>query len=94
MSGPIHTAPPDAGSAVLGKTLPELLYDACDRYENPQALNQPTDEGWEPLSLDRFRVQTEETAIGLLQVEEGRGRDAHDERAREIEGHGKRRSSG
>jgi len=73
MPGPIHTAPDDSGSAVLDKTLPELLYDACEAYENPRALNQPTEEGWEPLSLDQFRVQSEETALGLLDLGLERG---------------------
>ena len=66
MPGPIHTAPPDAGPAVLGKTLPDLLYEACEQYENPRAVNQPTEDGWEPLSLEQFRIQAEETALGLL----------------------------
>jgi long-chain acyl-CoA synthetase len=73
MSGPIHTAPPDAGPVALGKTLPDLLYDACEKYENPRALNQPTDEGWEPLALDDFRVHSEETALGLLDLGLERG---------------------
>jgi long-chain acyl-CoA synthetase len=73
MPGPIHSAPSDAGDVALGKTLPDLLYDACDRYDNPQALNQPTGDGWEPLSLDRFRVQAEETALGLRDLGLDRG---------------------
>ena len=73
MPGPIHTAPPDAGAVALGKTLPDLLYEACDRYENPKALNQPVDGGWEPLSLDHFRVQAEETALGLRELGLQRG---------------------
>lgn len=73
MSGPIYTAPPDASDAALGKTLPELLYDACEAYENPHALNQPDAEGWTPLSLDQFRVQSEETALGLLDLGLERG---------------------
>ncbi|PSQ97318.1 MAG: long-chain fatty acid--CoA ligase [Bacteroidetes bacterium SW_9_63_38] len=73
MSGPTYTAPSDAGDVALGRTLPELLYDACEAYENPQALNQPTGEGWEPLSLDQFRVQSEETALGLLDLGLERG---------------------
>lgn len=73
MPGPIHTAPPDAGSPVLGKTLPDLLYEACDTYENPRALNQPTEAGWTPWSLRQFRTQAEETALGLgeLGIERG-----------------------
>ena len=73
MSGPIYTAPPTSGPPVLDKTLPDLLYDACEQYENPKALNQPTDGGWEPLSLDRFRIQSEETALGLLDLGLERG---------------------
>ncbi len=73
MPGPIHTAPPDAGSVALGETLPDLLYDACEAYENPQALNQPQADGWTPLSLDQFRIQSEETALGLLDLGLERG---------------------
>jgi len=74
MPGSIHTAPPDADEPVLGKTLPDLLYSACDRYANPRALNQPQGDGeWMPLSLDRFRVQAEETALGLLDLGLERG---------------------
>ena len=65
MPGSIHTAPAESGDAVLGKTLPDLLYDAVDAYENPRALNQPEGEGWTPLSLTDFRTQAEEVALGL-----------------------------
>ena len=65
MPGPVHTAPPDASPVALGKTLPELLYEACATYDNPRALNQPEGEGWAPCSLDQFRVRAEETALGL-----------------------------
>jgi long-chain acyl-CoA synthetase len=73
MPGPIHTAPPDAGPVALGETLPDLLYDACEAYDNPQALNQPNDGEWTPLSLAQFRVQSEETALGLLELGLERG---------------------
>ena len=73
----IHTAPPDAGPCVRGRTLPGLLYDAAEAYENPRALNQPTnpssDQEWRSLSLDRFRVQAEETALGLRDLGLDRG---------------------
>ena len=65
MSGPITTAPADSGDPVLGKTLPDLLYEAAEAYENPRALNQPEGEGWTPLSLTDFRTQAEEVALGL-----------------------------
>jgi len=73
MPGPIHTAPPDANPVALGKTLPELLYEACSTYDNPRALNQPTDEGWAPCSLDQFRIRAEETALGLRDLGLERG---------------------
>jgi long-chain acyl-CoA synthetase len=73
MSGPIHTAPPDAGAPILGHTLPDLLYDACKAHDNPSALNQPEGEGWVPVSLDGFRTQAEETALGLRDVGLERG---------------------
>jgi len=73
MPGPVHTAPPDASPAALGKTLPELLYEACATYDNPRALNQPEEEGWAPCSLDQFRVRAEETALGLRDLGLERG---------------------
>lgn len=74
MAGPIYTAPPDTGTAVRGKTLPDTLYEACAQYDNPRAFNQPTGEGeWTPLSLDDFRQQSEEVALGLLDLGLQRG---------------------
>ena len=73
MSNSIHTAPADAGPCVRGKTLPDLLYEANDAYANPRALNQPTDDGWVPMSLDQFRQRSEETALGLLDLGLDRG---------------------
>jgi len=69
----IYTAPPNTGEAILGKTLPDLMYDACARYTNPRMLNQPTADGWKPYSLDEYRVQSEETALGLLELGLARG---------------------
>jgi len=73
MAGSIHTAPPNTGTVVRGKTLPETLYAACDQYDNPQAFNQPTGDDWTPLSLDSFRQQSEEIALGLLDLGLERG---------------------
>ena len=73
MSTPVYTAPSDAGPCVRGKTLPELLYEATDAYENPRALNQPTEDGWSPMSLDRFRERAEETALGFHELGLERG---------------------
>ena len=72
-SDTVHTAPSDAGPCIRGKTLPELLYEAIDAYDNPRALNQPTGDGWVPMSLDQFRRRAEETALGLLDLELERG---------------------
>jgi len=73
MAGSIHTAPPNTGTVVRGKTLPETLYAACDQYDNPQAFNQPTGDDWTPLSLDSFRQQSEGIALGLLDLGLERG---------------------
>lgn len=73
MPGPIHTAPANAGPCILGKTLPDLLYEANEAYDNPRALNQPTEDGWVPMSLDTFRQRAEETALGLLDLGVERG---------------------
>ncbi|MFP4229296.1 MAG: AMP-dependent synthetase/ligase, partial [Salinivenus sp.] len=67
-------APSDAGPVARGKSLPDLFYDACDRYDNPRALNQPLDDGgWVPMSLDQFRTQSEEAALGLRSLGLERG---------------------
>ena len=73
MPGPIHTAPDTAGPAIRGKTLPDILYAACERYTNDTALNQPSNGGWTPLPLDDFRAQSEELALGFLDVGLERG---------------------
>jgi long-chain acyl-CoA synthetase len=69
----VRTAPSDAGPCIRGETLPDLLYEATEAYENPRALNQPTEDGWVPMSLDRFRRRAEETALGLLDLGLDRG---------------------
>ena len=64
----IHTAPPDSkGEVVLGKTLPDLLDDAVERYPNPTGFNQPREGGgWETMSNAQFRDAADEIALGLL----------------------------
>ncbi|PEN14027.1 AMP-dependent synthetase [Longibacter salinarum] len=73
MPGPIYTAHESAGPPMLGKTLPQLLYEACEAYQNPRALNQPEGDGWAPMSLDDFRERAEYTALGLLDAGLNRG---------------------
>lgn len=69
----IFTAPPGIGEAVLGKTLPDLLYEACSKYINPCMLNQPSEGNWRSYSLVDFRTKAEETALGLLELGLRRG---------------------
>ena len=74
MSGTIHTAPPTSGDPILGKTLPDLMYEAAERYPNPRSFNQPTGPTtWEPMGLPEFRVQAEEMALGLRELGLQRG---------------------
>ncbi|ARA95037.1 AMP-dependent synthetase [Rhodothermaceae bacterium RA] len=65
--------PPDSGQVVLGKTLPDLLYEACERYAETQAFYELRGDGWIPVSLASFREQAEDLALGLrgLPLERG-----------------------
>jgi long-chain acyl-CoA synthetase len=65
MKSRIYTAPPEDGEPVLGRTLPSLLYEACERYPNPRAFNQPQGDDWRAFSYEEFRIRAEETALGL-----------------------------
>jgi long-chain acyl-CoA synthetase len=69
----IYKAPPHSGELVLGRTLPSLLDEACDRHPNLQAFNQWTDAGWQPLSSQEFRHIAEEVGSGLLDAGLQRG---------------------
>lgn len=73
MASKIYTAPPNTGTLTLGKTLPDLLYDSCDRYENPKAFNQPVGGGWRSYSFDEFRSLSENLALGLRDLGLERG---------------------
>jgi long-chain acyl-CoA synthetase len=64
----IYRAPPDKGRVVLGKTLPSLLDDACDRTPNPKALNQWVKGKWQALSNQALRTAAEDLALGLLNL--------------------------
>lgn len=66
MISKIYTAPPNSGKVILGKMLPCLLDEACDRHPNLRALNQWTEKGWKALSNRDFRATSEELARGLL----------------------------
>ena len=69
----IYTAPPKSGDAVLGRTLPSLLNEACERWPNPKALNERVADGWRSLSTDAFKREAEEGALGLLELGLTRG---------------------
>ena len=68
VSEKIYIAPPGSGTLTLGKTLPDLLYEASDRYVNHRALNQPDGDGWKSISLDEYRRHSEEVALGLADL--------------------------
>ncbi|PSB49002.1 long-chain fatty acid--CoA ligase [Cyanosarcina cf. burmensis CCALA 770] len=72
-SNKIYTAPPNSGNVLLGRTLPSLLDEACDRAPNFHALNWWTEQGWQSLSERAFRTAAEEVALGLsnLGLEKG-----------------------
>jgi long-chain acyl-CoA synthetase len=65
----VYKAPPNSGEVVLGRTLPSLLDEACDRTPNSRALNQFTETGWQPLSNHEFRTAAAELALGLLDLQ-------------------------
>jgi long-chain acyl-CoA synthetase len=58
----------DSGGVFLGRTLPSLLNEACDRAPNAQAFNQWTDTGWQPLSNQDFKATVEALALGLVNL--------------------------
>lgn len=61
----VYRSPPNSGETILGRTLPSLLDEACDRHPNATAFNQWTESNWQPLSNQDFRTKVEELALGL-----------------------------
>jgi len=59
---PVHSSPP-----ILGRTLPSLLDEACDRNFNSRGFNQWTEHGWQAQSNRELRSAAEELALGLLE---------------------------
>lgn len=53
---------------ILGRTLPALLEEGCDRHPNSQAFNQWTRQGWRSLSNDDIRRRVHQLAIGLVDL--------------------------
>ncbi|MEO0802188.1 MAG: AMP-binding protein [Cyanobacteria bacterium J06642_2] len=64
----IWHSPPHSGRVELGRSLPALLDEACDRYPNPQALRQFTKTGWQTVSNLKFRAMAEALALGLREL--------------------------
>lgn len=67
MASQIHTAPPNSGEVVLGRTLPSLLDEAAEKHPNATAFNQPAGEGWRSMSNAGARDAADEIALGLLE---------------------------
>ncbi|MEM7245709.1 MAG: AMP-binding protein [Acidobacteriota bacterium] len=72
-SAPVTAAPAVAEAepehdieGFLGRCVPDLLDEACDRHPNDTALNQPTEDGWLRLSNTDFRERARAFASGLL----------------------------
>lgn len=63
-----YHAPPNSGQVVLGRSLPSLLDEACDRAPNQQAFNQWTATGWRSFSNQELRTEAEQVAFGLLSL--------------------------
>lgn len=64
----IHQPPPDTGELTLGRTIPSLLDEACDRTPNACAFNQWSEAGWQAMSNQEFHNRAEVLAVGLLQL--------------------------
>ena len=52
---------------ILGRTLPSLLDEACQRHPNYRAFNQWQNSAWQPQSNEKMRTAAEELALGLLE---------------------------
>jgi long-chain acyl-CoA synthetase len=63
-----YKAPINSNAVILGRTLPSLLDEACDRTPHAHAFNQFTETGWQSLSNQAFRQAAEEIALGLLNL--------------------------
>ncbi len=68
MSDRIHIAPPNTGVAYLGHTLTELLYAAVDTYGGKSKLSHKSGSEWVTWTLNEFRRESEELAVGLREL--------------------------
>jgi long-chain acyl-CoA synthetase len=65
---PVNRLSSVSASLSLGRSLPSLLDQGCDRHPNVQALNQWQNRRWRSLSNADFRTVSEELALGLLDL--------------------------
>ncbi|MFQ5928067.1 MAG: AMP-dependent synthetase/ligase [Acidobacteriota bacterium] len=70
---PTPGIPSRSGKVILGRTLPSLMDEACERNPNPKAFNQPTKDGWISVSTQEFCSRSESMALGLLGLGLARG---------------------
>ncbi len=68
MNNKVYIAPPDTGRAILGKTLPDLLWEADDRYDNPTFLNDRHGTDWVSLSIKQFKAKASQFAAGMVDL--------------------------
>ena len=73
MKDKIHIAPEGTGRAETGKTLPGLLWEADTRHTNDHLLNQRDGNVWRSISIDEFKKQSTQMAVGLKEMGINRG---------------------
>jgi len=64
----VCTSPPGEGQVVLGKTLPDLLDEACEKYPNPRFLNMRVNGEWVTFSTHQFREDAEALAAAWVDL--------------------------
>ncbi len=64
----ICTCPPGEGRVELGKTIPDLLDEACEKNPNPRFLNQRVNGEWVRYSHHDFRDEAEAQAAGWVEL--------------------------
>lgn len=62
------TMSPGTTDSRLGRTLPDLLFDASERYRTERAFHRRRGGEWEVVSLPEFRARAEDLALGLLDL--------------------------
>ena len=56
---------PEAGQAILGRTVPSLLVEAHQRNSSPKAFNRLSDGKWIGVSTEQFQQYSDQLALGL-----------------------------